>query len=76
MEYSLVLTFLTKSGEKVNLTIADVRNDLTNEEISAAVVVILRENILLTKKGDDLVAFHSAKLNEKRSTLYDIQVDL
>ena len=74
MDYSLVLTFLTTSGEKATLTIGDVRSDLTSEEVTTLATTILQQAIFTSKNGD-LASFHSAKLNEKRSTFFDIQID-
>lgn len=49
MQYSLSLTFVTESGDKSNITIADVRSDLSNAEVTELVKEILALNVLLVK---------------------------
>lgn len=73
MDYSLSLTFVTESGDKANITIADVRSDLTNEEVYELVTVILQENIFLSKNGS-FVSFYSASLTEKNKKTFDIKI--
>jgi len=51
MDYSLSLSFITESGAKTNITIADVRSDVTKEEITELVTEILRQNIFTSKNG-------------------------
>ena len=73
MAYSLSLTFITESGDKANLTIADVRSDLTDADVSELVTAILAENIFLSKNGS-LVSFYSASLTEKNTRKFDVQI--
>lgn len=42
MKYSLTLTFLTGNGERSTLTIADIKSDITPEDVAELVAVILR----------------------------------
>ncbi|MDF2950099.1 DUF2922 domain-containing protein [Clostridium intestinale] len=73
MKLSLILTFLTSNGERSTLTISDVKNGITPEDVAELVAVILRENIFATKNGD-LVTFKSARVDEKRSTILEVPV--
>lgn len=74
MQYSLSLTFITQNGSKSNITIADVKSDLSNEDVTALVKKILELNIFTSKNGP-LISFHSAMLTEKNSKDFDIQLD-
>ncbi|ERK28377.1 DUF2922 domain-containing protein [Clostridium intestinale] len=74
MDYSLSLSFITESGAKTNITIADVRSDVTKEEITELVTEILRQNIFTSKNGS-LVSFYSAKLTEKNVKEFDITLE-
>ncbi|WP_315108856.1 DUF2922 domain-containing protein [Clostridium intestinale] len=73
MQYSLSLTFVTESGDKSNLTIADVRSDLSNDEVTELVKSILALNVFTSKNGS-LVSFYAAKLTEKNSRDFDVQL--
>ncbi|WP_034855681.1 DUF2922 domain-containing protein [Clostridium intestinale] len=73
MKYSLTLTFLTANGERSTLTIADIKSDITPEDVAELIAVILRENIFTSKNGD-LVSFKSARIDEKGSTILEVPV--
>lgn len=51
MEYTLTMTFLTTTGEKVNLSISDVRSDVTKEEALALMDSIIEQDIFASSKG-------------------------
>ena len=48
----LVMTFTTQSGEKATLSVNGIREDLTGDEIAAAMDVIIAKNAFITKGGD------------------------
>ena len=73
MQYSLSLTFVTESGDKSNITIADVKSNLSNAEVTELVKEILALNVFTSKNGS-LVSFYGAKLTEKNSRDFDIQL--
>lgn len=51
MEYTLTMTFLTKTGEKSNISISDVKDGITNEEVQALMDSLIENNIFQNKKG-------------------------
>lgn len=52
MKYSLTLTFLTANGERSTLTIADIKSDITPEDVAELAAIILRKTIFTTKNGE------------------------
>lgn len=71
MEHSLSLVFITSNGSKASITIPDVRDDLTNEEVIELMQVIIDNNTFLTKNGG-LVTPYSAKKISRSSSVIDI----
>ncbi|ERK29080.1 DUF2922 domain-containing protein [Clostridium intestinale] len=71
MNYVLSLIFLTASGDKATFSVSDVRPDLPKSEVVKLANAILEQNIFTTKNGD-LVSLYSAKLDEKKSTKYEL----
>jgi hypothetical protein len=67
MDFTLYLSFITSSGKKSSMTIPGVRSDITKDEVSDLMNLIIEKNIFLSDKGF-LVSAHSAKVTEKRST--------
>ena len=47
----LVMIFKTESGEKVDLSISNIKEDLTADEISAAMDVIIAKDAFIAKGG-------------------------
>jgi hypothetical protein len=66
-EISLVMTFLNQEGTRANITLPEVRVDLTELEVSAAMDSIVSANIF-SSSGGDLVAKHSAQITERNIT--------
>lgn len=64
---SLVMTFLNTEGTKTSVVLSGVRDDITQNEVSAAMDVVLAKNIFKST-GGDLVAKHSAQVSEKNVT--------
>jgi ABC-type uncharacterized transport system permease subunit len=52
MANSLVMSFLNAEGVKSNITVANIKDDLTEVVVSAAMDVIIAKNILSTTGGD------------------------
>ncbi|QLY78755.1 DUF2922 domain-containing protein [Clostridium intestinale] len=72
MEHSLSLVFITSNGSKASITIQDVRDDLTNEDVKELMQVIIANDTFLTKNGA-LVTPYSAKKISKSSTVIEIE---
>ena len=71
MDYSLTMTFLTQSGEKSNIIISDVRDDITEVEAFALMDTIVSKDIFTSKNGA-LTAKYSASLTQKEVTKFEI----
>lgn len=52
MGKSLVMGFLTAGGKKVSLRVDHVKDDLTKDQVSAAMNAIIAKNIFTSKSGD------------------------
>ena len=71
MEHSLSLVFITSNGSKSSITIPDVRDDLSNEEVKELMQIIIENNTFLTKNGT-LITPYSAKMVSRKSTTIEI----
>lgn len=71
MQYSLTLTFVCENGEKSSISIDNVKDDLTKEQVSALMDTIITKNIFLTKNGA-LVKKSGAQLTRKAVTKFEI----
>ena len=69
---SLVMTFLNAEGSRASITLAGVKDTLTDIEISAAMDVVIAANIF-SSTGGDLVAKHSAQITEKNVTPVEVR---
>lgn len=67
MEYILLMTFVTSTGEKQSLSVTGVKSDLTSVEVSSLMDTITSQNIFATKKGS-FVEKHSAQITERKIT--------
>ena len=47
----LVMIFKTESGEKANLSITNIKEDLTSDEISNAMDIIIAKDAFICKGG-------------------------
>lgn len=65
MEYTLVMTFLTRAGEKCTFCISDVKPNITKDQVTALMDTIITKNIFKTNSGD-LVKKSTALLSEKK----------
>ena len=71
MEYSLAMTFITTSGDKVSLTVTGVKSTITQAEVSALMDTIVAKDIFLTKSGS-LTAKYGAQLTERQVTKFTL----
>lgn len=67
MAKTLVMSFLNEEGKKSSLTINNVKEDVTDAEVKAAMGVILAKNIFALK-GGDFKAVDSAHITEKNTS--------
>ena len=72
MEYTLTMTFLTETGEKTNISISDVKDGITNDEVQALMDSLIENNIFQNKKGA-LVSKHSAQVTERTVTKFTVE---
>lgn len=61
MAKSLIMTFLNEQNKKVNISIDDPREDVTEAEIKTVMDDILAKNIF-TSTGGDIVTVDAAKI--------------
>lgn len=52
MEYTLTMVFLTAGAKKVNFSISNIKENLTDAEVNKVMDSILKENIFTTSSGD------------------------
>lgn len=71
MEYTLSMTFLTETNEKLALSISGVKENITDENVSALMDIILANDIFISKKGA-IVSKHSAKLTQREVTSFEV----
>lgn len=72
MEYSLSMTFVTETGDKVSMTVSGVKSDITKSEISALMDTIIAKDVFLSKNGS-LTAKYTAQLTQRAVTKFDLQ---
>ncbi|MCT8975223.1 DUF2922 domain-containing protein [Clostridium sp. CX1] len=67
MSKTLVMNFLNEEGKKTAVRVNNVREDLTDLEVKAAMDVIIARNIF-TSTGGDLKLIDSAELVDRSTT--------
>lgn len=72
MELTLTMTFLTETGEKTNMSISDVKDGITKEEVQALMDSLIESNIFENKKGA-LVSKYSAQVTERNVTKFTLE---
>ncbi|SHH88483.1 DUF2922 domain-containing protein [Clostridium intestinale] len=72
MEYSLSMTFVTETGDKVSMTVSGVKSDITKSEISALMDTIIAKDVFLSKNGS-LTGKYTAQLTQRAVTKFDLQ---
>ena len=68
----LVMTFKNEDGKKVNLRLSNIREDITDGEIAAAMDAILAANIIVTS-GGDIVAKEAAEIVTTTTSSFNVQ---
>jgi hypothetical protein len=68
---SLLMTFLNQEGSRASVTVPGVRDDISAEEVSATMDLIISRNVF-ESSGGDLASKHSAQITERNVT--DIEV--
>jgi hypothetical protein len=71
-EKTLVMTFLNSSGSKASISLPGVRDNVTQEEISTAMDVIIAKNIFQSS-GGDLITRQAAQITEKNVTTLEVR---
>jgi hypothetical protein len=72
MEYSLSMTFVTETGDKVSMTVSGVKSDITQAEVSTLMDTIIAKDVFLSKNGS-LTAKYTAQLTQREVTKFDLQ---
>jgi hypothetical protein len=72
LEKSLVMTFLNEVGSRASITVPNLRDDVTELEVIAAMDAILAANIF-TSTGGDLKTKHSAQITERNVTALEVK---
>ena len=72
MDYTLSMTFLNVSGDKVPITISGVRSGVTQSETSTLMDTIIAKNVFRSD-GGSLTAKYSAQLTERSVTKFTVQ---
>ena len=57
----LVMTFINAEGKKVNIRVNNVRADIQDTEVAAAMEEIVRGNLFITS-GGDIIAKEAAEV--------------
>jgi hypothetical protein len=71
-EKSLVMTFLNREGSKTSITLAGIKDNVTEAEVSAAMDIVIAKGIFYSN-GGDLVAKQSAQITEKNVAALDVK---
>lgn len=72
MDFSLTMTFVNTSGDKVSLTISGVKDTLTKEEVTTLMDTIIVNDVFISN-GASLVSKYVAQLAQRQTTKFDIQ---
>ena len=69
----LIMTFLTELGRKISISLDDPREDISEEEVVAAMNLIVDKNIF-TPYGSELVSSVDAKIVLTDTQEFDLVV--
>ncbi len=72
MAKSLSMSFLDESGKKTSITVNNVKEDVTETEVKAAMGLIIAKNIFFST-GGDLKTIDSAHVVERNSTSLSVK---
>mgnify|MGYP001158040146 CR=1 FL=1 len=64
MEKTLIMKFVDEKGKKINMSVSEIKEELTTEEITALMDVILAKKSSF-KLDNDLVSKDSAQIVER-----------
>ncbi|MBL4935014.1 DUF2922 domain-containing protein [Clostridium sp. YIM B02515] len=64
---SLIMTFLNEEGTRANVTLPDVKDNISQQEVSVVMDTIIAGNIF-SSTGGNLIAKHSAQITERNVT--------
>ena len=71
MEYTLSMTFLAETGEKVTMSITGVNEELNQEQASTLMDTIIERDIFITKNGP-LTGKYSAELIKRQVDKFEV----
>ncbi len=71
MEYSLLMTFINASGDKVNLSISGVKQDITEPQVSTLMDTIIAKDVFLSN-GGSLASKYGAQLTQRQTTKFSL----
>jgi hypothetical protein len=71
MEYTLSLTFVNAAGDKVSLSIAGVKPDITKDEVNSLMDTIIAKDVF-ENKGVSLASKYGAQLTQRQTTKFDL----
>lgn len=72
MAKTLIMVFQNDLGKNVSISIPDVRDDITEQEVKTTMQTILAKNIF-TSNGGDLVGIMSAQIVNKDTTALNVR---
>ena len=72
MDYTLSMTFLNMAGDKVSVSIAGARPNVTQIETSALMDTIIAKDVF-GSAGGSLIAKYSAQLTERNVIKFVVQ---
>lgn len=70
MQYILSMTFITDTGNKTSFSIDGVKPDITKDEITALMDIIIEKNVFLSPKGA-IVQKSGANITQRTVTSYE-----
>lgn len=71
MEYSLTMTFINASGDKTNVSISGVKQDITEAQVSALMDTIIAKDVFLSG-GGALTSKYDAQLTQRQTTKFSL----
>lgn len=72
MSKTLTMNFLTSGGKKASLRVSNVKDDLSQDEVKAAMNTIVAKNIF-APKGGDITSVDSAAITDRTSTQLQVK---
>lgn len=72
MEYTLTMTFVSASGDKVNLSVSDVKHDLDQAKVSELMDTIIAKDVFVSK-GGALTSKYGAQITQRQVTKFNLK---